>query len=291
LSTERWDLFIQFDPLFSWDRVIPAALIGKFSKAKWRLGVNTERRGIFLTHRVQCDRKRLVHFTRKYLELAELVGGYSSNFKTHFYLDPQDETFAGEWFEKNKIKEEDFLVAVQVTGEADSLARTSWPRDHFRELLKQLGERYALRYLFFSSEDVREKNWVHSITDRLSPAPLTVGGDLPLGIRAAILKRAKLVIANDSDLLHLAAALGLPVMGIFGPGDVESYATYGEEADLNAFYRQIDCRPCVNKACEKPLCLKGVPLETVLEAAAQKIQSLTGICRIASSQSSCPLSP
>ena len=125
--------------------------------------------------------------------------------------------------------------------------------------------------------DIRERNWVNSIRDRILPQPLLAGPELTLGQKAAIIQKAGLVIANDSDLLHIGLALKCPAIGIFGPTDYQLVATYGEEVDLTAFYRPIDCRPCVNIHCADPVCMKSITPETVLESASKTIESLMSL--------------
>jgi ADP-heptose:LPS heptosyltransferase len=106
-------------------------------------------------------------------------------------------------------------------------------------------------------------------------------GDLDTFDICALLKRSRFCIANDSDVLHLALSAGCPTLGIIGPLDYQLYANYGPEADLTAFYRPIDCRPCVNEACSDPVCIRSISVETILEAATAKIEELQGLCRIA----------
>ena len=73
----------------------------------------------------------------------------------------------------------------------------------------------------------------------------------------------------------------LPVRGTHGakrvrPPDAtrERYASYGDEVDITALYRSVDCRPCINLQCENPICMTTITPETVLETASKSIQSL-----------------
>ncbi len=83
--------------------------------------------------------------------------------------------------------------------------------------------------------------------------------DLPT--LAALQARAAIVIAPDTGPLHLAALVGAPVLGLFGPKDPAVYGPYGRRSDgsigcLDAIVREeVACRPCARRRCDLPLCM------------------------------------
>jgi len=78
--------------------------------------------------------------------------------------------------------------------------------------------------------------------------------DLPLDLLAAVMARCRAVVANDSGLMHMAAALSVPVIGIFGPTHpVLGFAPRGEKARIICDY--VKCSPCSlhgEKKCRMP---------------------------------------
>jgi ADP-heptose:LPS heptosyltransferase len=99
---------------------------------------------------------------------------------------------------------------------------------------------------------------------------------------AALLARAAVVVTNDSGPMHLAAALGAPTVGLFGPETPVMYAPLGLEA--RALYRPPPCSPCINVHDNKvsscifgePQCLVNIEVDEVLAAvrAARRGQEL-----------------
>lgn len=93
-----------------------------------------------------------------------------------------------------------------------------------------------------------------------------------LRVLAALLSRARLVIGGDTGPLHLAAALGVPVLGIYGPKDPATYGPYGRRADGSAgllptvVQPDVACRPCTLRRCSAPICLTTLAPGRVLEA-------------------------
>lgn len=78
---------------------------------------------------------------------------------------------------------------------------------------------------------------------------LELAGKTSLGVMVETLRRAKLVISNDSGPMHAAAALGRPVFGFFGPTDPERTGPYGKNHRI--YQLQLDCRKCLRRECRQ----------------------------------------
>ena len=94
-----------------------------------------------------------------------------------------------------------------------------------------------------------------------------------LAVLAGVIERAALFVAADTGPLHLAALLGTPLLGLFGPKDPELYGPYGVRPDgtpgLLPVLTQDDvaCRPCTLRRCSDPLCMRTMEPERVFQAA------------------------
>ena len=66
---------------------------------------------------------------------------------------------------------------------------------------------------------------------------------LPLLVTAALLRRARVVVANDSGMLHLATAVGRPVVALVGP-TVRAFGFFPYAAQAEVLERPLACRPC-----------------------------------------------
>ncbi len=76
-----------------------------------------------------------------------------------------------------------------------------------------------------------------------------------------------LVITNDSGPMHIAAALGVPVVAMFGPTDEQRSGPWGDGHAV--IVRDPGCRPCYNSECieQGHPCMQRIDVETVLQAA------------------------
>lgn len=87
---------------------------------------------------------------------------------------------------------------------------------------------------------------------------------------AAVISRALVFIGNDSGLMHLAEAVGVPVIALFGP-TVEEFGYYPSLPQSKVLERSLPCRPCSRngrRPCPRGTqeCLTGIPVDSVEEA-------------------------
>jgi ADP-heptose:LPS heptosyltransferase len=101
---------------------------------------------------------------------------------------------------------------------------------------------------------------------------LDVAGTVTLPILAAVLERLNVFVTGDTGPMHLAAAVGTPVVAIFGPSDPARYGPLSDQAQIVT--ADLWCRPCnrVRRPPERctgrvPDCLRTIDSETVIAAA------------------------
>jgi ADP-heptose:LPS heptosyltransferase len=88
---------------------------------------------------------------------------------------------------------------------------------------------------------------------------------------AAVLKRSRLLITNDSAPLHLACAVGTRVLAIFGPTDPRKYGPTGE-FDI-VVSKKLSCSPCEKAECAQNYeCMKLITPDDVFEAARMMVE-------------------
>ena len=90
---------------------------------------------------------------------------------------------------------------------------------------------------------------------------------------AAVLRRCRLFIGNDSGPVHLAAGVGVPVVGFYGPGEYERFRPWG--ARHEAIRVGLPCSPCSQDcAFNDPRCIRGISLDRAKEVIAKKLDPL-----------------
>ncbi len=117
--------------------------------------------------------------------------------------------------------------------------------------------------------DDRDRHETGPIAAALGNRALDLAGSMPLMHTAAHIARCRVFVGNDSGLMHLAEAVGVPVVALFGP-TVESFGYFPALASSRVVERALACRPCSrNGAVPCPRgsneCLTAITAETVLE--------------------------
>jgi len=102
------------------------------------------------------------------------------------------------------------------------------------------------------------------IVSRMRGNGINLGGETTLTELACIYKDALAVVSTDSGPMHLAAAVGTPVIALFGPTDPSRTGPYG--AGHVIIRTDLSCSPCLLKKCPTKKCMTDILPEQVLAA-------------------------
>ncbi len=98
--------------------------------------------------------------------------------------------------------------------------------------------------------------------------------EIGLPALAALLKGCDLFIGGDSGPMHLASALGVPVLGLYGPSDP---ARNGPFRDTDRVVTVAEpCGPCYKRKCDQPSCMDSIPVDKVWQAVTEMVDRLKG---------------
>lgn len=142
-----------------------------------------------------------------------------------------------------------------------------WGADQFRELARAIIGRFGFRIVLLGDDGDRERNG--TLARALGKDALDLTGETSIIQAAACLARVRALVSNDSGLMHLAEAVGTPVLGLFGP-TVEAFGYYPSLPGSTTCERALACRPCSRNGSRSCLlgtraCLRGIDAGTVTE--------------------------
>jgi heptosyltransferase I len=101
-----------------------------------------------------------------------------------------------------------------------------------------------------------------------------LAGTVPVGLLPALLQSAALLVTNDSGPMHVAAALGTPVVALFGPTSPIRTGPYG--AGHVVLEQKLPCRPCFSRRCVNAVeheCLTSITPDQVVTAVRETLKS------------------
>jgi heptosyltransferase-2 len=144
-----------------------------------------------------------------------------------------------------------------------------WPIEHFATVGQTLGDRYRAGVVILGgSEDAA---LAQELCQRIRLPVLNASGKFSLMQTAALLQQCRLLVSNDSGLMHMATALNTPVIAMFGP-TVQEFGFYPFQARAQVVSTTLPCRPCSSKGssrCPKGhhQCMLNISTQQVLDVA------------------------
>ncbi len=113
---------------------------------------------------------------------------------------------------------------------------------------------------------------LEKIRELMKTEALNLGGQTTLRELAALYKMAKIVVTTDSGPMHLAAAVGTPVVALFGPTDPARTGPFG--LGHLVIRTGLSCSPCLRKQCPNPRCMTEISVDAVFHAVRAKLEEL-----------------
>lgn len=141
-----------------------------------------------------------------------------------------------------------------------------WPRDSFRALADGLIEKGASLVFTGASEDASD---VEAVVRGLPVSRLrNVTGRTSVPVLGSLLRRLDLLVSVDSGPAHLAAAVGTPLVVLWGPAILEQVRPMSSRSPVVIIRHAVPCAPCYDtplmKTCQKNICMEGISPEAVL---------------------------
>jgi heptosyltransferase III len=140
----------------------------------------------------------------------------------------------------------------------------AWPPERFAELADRLNDRFGCQIVVGGSPE--EESLTQSVVRQAKSRLLSIAGRSDVRTLAALLKRSALFVGNDTGAMHIAAAVGTPVVGLFGPSNPREWGPRGSVTEI--IYKGVDCRVCFHPTCRRgeENCMKLITIEEVMAA-------------------------
>ena len=242
-------------------------LVAFLSGAPYRLGRYQKRFRSTLTHTWRGKySKGETHEVDRNLELVRLICNGDGEKKLTFQLLPNEIAIAKKRIAAWDIEDDACLIGIHPGG---SSFDKRWPEKHYAELADRLARHYDATILLLHGPG--EDTLTHNIQKAMQFPAIT---HAPETIRrlGALLSCCDLVVCNDSGPMHLAAALDVPTVAIFGPTDHVAWHPLSENASI--VRRDMPCWPCSAHKCKIGWeCTKKLPVEPVWDATTISIET------------------
>ncbi len=241
-----------------------SALLFRLAGIRPLAGYARDGRGFLLDERVAPPPPDC-HQQFFYLNLVERLAGRDADrtFPSSLAVSAAEKEEAAAWLREQGIAGDRPLLAVAPAAAYGSAK--AWLPGRFREfILAWLRRRPESAVLLLGSASERER--IAEVAAGLPAGAFNLAGRLALRRSIAVLSRCRLFVGNDSGLMHVASALAVPLVAVFGP--TEPGRTAPVAGRFRLLHRGADCAPCRRRECPSDhRCMSAVAAAEVLEAA------------------------
>jgi lipopolysaccharide heptosyltransferase II len=261
LRSERFDAAVVFT-VYS-QNPLPAALLCHLADIPLRLAHCRENPYQLLTDWVretEPDRE-IRHEVRRQLDLVATVGAKLTDERMHVTITEEATAHIRQTLRWLELDEQQQWAVVHPGASASS---RRYPPTLFAQACRELVASHGVR-LVFTGDDA-EQPLVDEVRSLMEAPSDCLAGELNLNEMAALLSAAPLLIANNTGPVHLAAAVGCPVVDLYALTNPQHTPWMTPHRVLN---HDVPCRWCYKSVCPQGhhLCLRGVEPAAVVRAA------------------------
>ncbi|MFH1888706.1 MAG: lipopolysaccharide heptosyltransferase II [Candidatus Omnitrophota bacterium] len=242
-----------------------AHLVTLFAGIRRRVGYD-RKLGFLLTDRIKHTKQSGEKHESEYaLDLVRYLGIEPQDNKIFMSLKPESEAWVEELFRQEGISETDKLLAIHPGASCPSKI---WPYEGFAEAADRLNEKYGFKVLVVCGP--KDITLAESVVKHMQRPAVNLAGKTSVSQLASILKRCDLFISNDSGPVHIAVAVGTPVISIFGRNQKGlgplRWGPIGIKDKV--LHKEVGCIECLAHNCTKKFaCLKAITTDDVIVAA------------------------
>jgi len=259
LRKKRFELALILHPT---NRVHPITF---FAGIPRRIGYD-RKFGFLLTDRIKHTKQLGSKHELEYnLDLVRCLGIEPKDKNIFMPIKQESEKWADEFIRQKGIKESDKLLAIHPGASCPSKI---WPNERFAEVADRLVGKYGFKVLIVAGP--KDIALVQNVAKHMRNPIINLGGKTSISQLASILKRCQLFISNDSGPVHIASAVDVPVISIFGRNQKglspNRWGPVGKRDKI--LHKEVGCIECLAHNCVKEFaCLKAITVDDVLNAA------------------------
>ena len=257
----------QFDLALLLPNSFESALMMFLARVPRRIGYATDGRRWMLTSSIEppAGSRHQVHY---YLDLVKALQAGAERPSIEIESTPEERADARTLLREEGIPDSEHFLVLNPGAAYGSAKR--WHEDRFAEVADILAREMSLNVAIIGS--AAERPIAEQIRGLMKSRTAVLSGKTSLETLIGVLAESSLMITNDSGPMHIAAALGVPTVAVFGSTDERVTAPFGPRTRV--VKNPVECSPCLLREC--PIdhrCMNGVSVEDVCKAARELVSS------------------
>jgi len=219
----------RFDAVFDFQGLFRTAALARVSGCKKRFGIAQAREfaPVMYTHKVRQETD-CIHVVDLYMKIVRAAGASQLDVKFTLPRDPAAEKSVERLLANENINTENYAVLIPGSAHDDKC----WPVERFAALAEKLSREHNLSIVATGSSS--EAPLLARLADAADVPVTNLAGKTSIPELIALLRRAKLVVGNDTGPAHIAAALDTPTVIVFGRSNPARLAPYHSKDSIAA---------------------------------------------------------
>ncbi len=251
----------RYDMILDFQAALKGSLLIALSRGRRKIGFgkgleHQEHSYLFLNEKVPAVDMEIHALTRG-LMLLEKIGIPASRITYNLPVSDRDRDEINQILDAAGIGRQAKLVVINPVAQWKTKL---WDNAKFAALADLLMKRYDVPIIF--SGGPGDRPVIAAITAKMRHKALNFAGQTSLMGLAAIYERAALLVSTDTGPMHLGAAVGIPVVALFGPTAPWRTGPFG--AGHRVIRAAVECAPCFKRTCDTQQCMRKITVEQVI---------------------------
>ena len=234
----------RFDLAILFPRSFEAALWTTLARVPRRVGYVADNRGPLLTHKAWRDAALLQqHQVQDYLQLLRATLGIAGDpAECGLDVEPRHRASMDGWLAARRRRRGPLLALAPAAAYGPA---KEWPAPRWTALIDRLAERHGAESVLLGAPGERAR--CEEIAAATRQGALVAAGETNVGQMIAMLSRCSGFAGNDSGAAHVAGALGIPTVALFGSTNPQRTAPLGPRTRVVT--HRLECSPCMERTC------------------------------------------
>lgn len=252
-----------YDWIIDFQALLKSGILIAFTRGQYKVGFDKgmehmEHSHIFLNRRIPpIDMD--IHALTRGLILLDAIGVRTKSIEYRLPVGSAEREKARKLLDLDAQNPREF-VAINPMAKWDTKL---WEDKKFAELADRIIENHHRKVVFTGGGEDRVV--IERILSRMRHKALNLSGKTDLKTLAAVYEHMDILITTDTGPMHLGAAVGIPVVALFGPTSSRRTGPFGGKHIVIS--ADPPCRPCFKRRCDTKNCMKNISVDTVYHAA------------------------
>jgi len=260
LRSQEYDVVVDFQGL------LKSAILVFFSRGKRKIGYSKTREmsSFFLNERIPPYPLGR-HAVERNIGLVRYLGAQLDKITFPIFIGEKDRKKVELFLSAHRLNKSKPLIAIHPQA---AWVTKRWEPLKMAKLSDRLIENYDAQIIFAGGRN--DYSSIENILSLMNCTAVNASGKTSLKQLAYLLSLSNLMITTDSGPMHIASAMGTPIVVLFGPTAPWKTGPYCNSAII--IRKELPCSPCFKRRCESRACMEEISVEEVMKAVVKKLK-------------------